>query len=186
VALVVNLDEFSELCGVTSETMRVYVKSIEGNPVWLIERGSRGRDYKIEPIGGVTWWKAKRDSDERDNEARQAELAQLRFDLLGPAAEDADALTLSGRQRKDEIEATLARLRLRRAMGELIEVAALEALATTAVVELRRQLLLVPAEFAVSAGLSPEEVKPLAAMIERAVVGFVTALPSPMKGVSDA
>lgn len=185
-ALVVNLDEFSGLCGVTSETMRVHVKAIEGNPDWLIERGSRGRDYVIEPTGGLAWWKAKRDSDDRDSEARQAELAQLRFDLLGPAVEDADALTLSGRQRKEEIEATLARLKLRRAMGELIEVAELEAKATTAVVELRRQLLLVPAEFAVAAGLSPEEVKPLADMIDRAVNGFVTGLPGPMKGAADA
>lgn len=185
-SLIVNLDEFSELCGVTSETMRVHVKALEGSPVWLLERGSRGRDYKIEPIGGVAWWKAQRQAEELADAERQAELQQLRLDLLGPAAETAEGLALSGRQRKDELEAALTRIKLRRTMGELVEVGELEAQATFAVVELRRQLLLVPAEFAVAAGLAPEDVAPLVAMIERAVTGFVTALPSPMKGPADA
>lgn len=183
-SLIVNLDEFSELCGVTSETMRVHIRDLEGNPDWLLERGSRGRDYKIEPVGGVAWWKDRRERDEQASADRQAELAQLRLDLLGPVAESADALSLSGRQRRDELEAALTRIKLRRTMGELVEVAELEAQATGAVVELRRQLLLVPAEFAVSAGLAPEEVTPLAAMIERAVTSFVMALPAPMKGTS--
>ena len=43
VSLVVNLEEFSELCGVTPETMRGYIRSVEGAPGWLIERGDRGR-----------------------------------------------------------------------------------------------------------------------------------------------
>ncbi|MEO5586075.1 MAG: hypothetical protein ABIQ81_00110 [Novosphingobium sp.] len=182
----VNLDEFSELCGVTAETMRVHVRDVEGTPAWLIERGSRGRDYKIDPTGGLAWWKAKREDDENASAERQAELAQLRFDLLGDSVETQEGLTFSGRQRKEEFEAALTRIKLRRTMGELIEVAELEAKATGAVVELRRQLLLLPAEFAVAAGLSPEEVKPLADMIERAVTAFVTGMPSPMKGPVDA
>jgi hypothetical protein len=67
-------------------------------------------------------------------------------------------------------------------MGELVEVAAIEGPATTAAIELRRRLLLVPAEFAAEAGLSPDEVKPLHVLIERHLAAFVDALPSPLKG----
>ena len=35
--LVVNLDEFSELCGRTAETMRDYIRSVEGEPAWLLD-----------------------------------------------------------------------------------------------------------------------------------------------------
>ena len=185
-SLIVNLDEFSDLCGVTAETMRVHIRGVEGNPAWLIERGDRGRGYKIEAEGGVAWWKAKRDADDLASAERQAELQQMRLDLLGDAAESPEALSLSGRQRRDEIEAAMARLKLRRQMGELVERAELEAAGVTAAIELRRRLLLVPAEFAAEAGLPPEDVKPLRAMLERAINAFVDALPSPLKGPADA
>ena len=57
--LIVNLEEFAELCGVTAETMRVHVKAVDGDAAWLIERGARGRGYAIEAMGGLAWWKAK-------------------------------------------------------------------------------------------------------------------------------
>lgn len=184
--LVVNLDEFSELCGVTAETMRVHVRAIEGNPDWLIERGDRGRGYKIEAEGGVAWWKAKREADDQASADRQAELAQLRLDLLGDAAENPEALSLSGRQRRDEIDAAMARIKLRRTMGELVEVGEIEGPAAAAAIELRRRLLMVPAEFAAEAGLAPDDVKPLRTLIERALNAFLDSLPSPMKGPADA
>lgn len=185
-SLIVNLDEFSELCGVTAETMRVHVRSVEGNPAWLIERGDRGRGYKIEAEGGLAWWKARREEDEQASAERRAQLQQLRFEHLGDAAETEEALVMSGRQRREEYAASFERIKLRRTMGELVEVSELEAVATAAVVELRRQLLLVPAEFAVVSGLAPEDVRPLSDMIERAVERFVSSLPSPMKAGPDA
>jgi hypothetical protein len=181
--LVVNLDEFSELCGVTAETMRGHIRAVEGNPAWLIERGERGRGYKIEPIAARDWWLAHRAAADQANADRQAALQQLRFDLVGDAAGGSDALTLSGKQRREEIEAELVRIKLRRTMGELVEVAELEGPAANAAVELRRQLMLVPAQFAVEAGLSPEDVRPLGVMIERAINTFLDKLPSPLRGV---
>lgn len=178
--LVVNLDDFSELCRVTAETMRVHIRAVEGNPAWLIERGSRGRDYKIEAEGGVAWWRSKRDADDQASAERQAALQQMRFDLLGDAAEAPEALAVSGKQRRDEYAAAMERIKLRRVMGELVDRAELEGPASAAVIELRRQLGLVPAEFAVETGASPADVQVVRRLIERAVNAFVDKLPSPM------
>jgi hypothetical protein len=182
VGLIVDLIEFSELCGVTPETMRVHIRAVEGSPDWLIERGDRGRAYRIDADGGLAWWQAKREADETASAERQAQLAQLRLELGVGVAEGEEATGLSGRQRRDEYAAAFERIRLRRTMGELVEVAAIEGPATTAAIELRRRLLLVPAEFAAEAGLSPDEVKPLHVLIERHLAAFVDALPSPLKG----
>lgn len=176
--LIVNLDEFSEICGVTAETMRVHVRGVEGSPAWLVERGDRGRGYKIEPEGGVAWWKGKRESDEAVSAERQAQLQQLRFEHLGDAADSEEALALSGRARREEYAAVLERIKLRRLMGELVEWAELEPLLANAAVEARRQLMLIPGEYAAQTGLSLDEVKPLAGMIERAVNQFVASLPA--------
>jgi len=180
--LTVNLDEFSELCGVTEVTMRKYISGVEDGAVWLIERGEKGRPFQIEVEGGLAWWKARRDADEQASAERRAQLQQLRFEHLGDAGEDETALALSGKQRREEYAAVLERIKLRRTMGELIEVAEIEGPAAAAAIELRRQLMLVPAEFAAEAGLSPDAVRPLGVMIERAVTLFLEALPSPMRG----
>ncbi len=177
--LVVNLDEFSELCGVTSETMRGYIRAVEGNPDWLVERGDRGRGYKIHAEGGLAWWKALREHEENISAERQAQLAQLRFEHLGNAVEDAETLALSGRHRREEYAATIEKIKLRRMMGELLERAEIEPLLANAAVEARRRLQLVPGEYAAQMGLSPEEVAPLRAMIESAVGDFVKAITLP-------
>lgn len=175
----VNLDEFSELCGVTSETMRVHIRAVEGLPDWLIERGDRGRGYKIEPEGGIAWWKARRDAEADASAERQAQLQQLRFEHLGEAADDESNLSLSARQRRDEYAAVMERIKLRRVMGELVEWAGLEALIVAAVIELRRQLMLTPAEFSAASGLTPAQVAPLEAMLDQAIERFIAALPKP-------
>lgn len=176
--MIVNMDEFSELCGVTSETMRVHVRTVEGNPAWLLERGSRGRDYKIDADGGVAWWKARREADELASAERQAQLQQLRLELLGEAVEDEESLGLSGRQKREEYAAVVERIKLRRMMGELVEWIELEPLLANAAVEIRRKLALVPGEYAALTGMTHDEVKPLAGLIERAVDAFVKTLPS--------
>ena len=182
--MIVNLDEFSELCGVTAETMRDHVRGLEGSPLWLIERGRRGSGYKIDSEGGLTWWKERRDAEQNASAERLAQLQQLRFDHLGAAADSEEALSLSGKARREEYAAVLERIRLRRTMGQLVDIGDLEGPATAAAIELRRRLQLLPAEFAVEAGLSPDEVAPLRAMLERALAAFVDALPSPLKQAS--
>lgn len=173
--LVVNLEEFSELCAVSEVTMRKYFRALEGEPDWMLKRGMKGSDYQIDTVGGLAWWKAAREGEESANAERLAQLAQLRFDLLGDDAGSEEAMALSGKQRREEYAAEFERLRLAKEMGKLVEMDKLVPLLMAAVVESRRRLGLVPAEFAAMAGMTPEEVKPLALMIEKAVDEFVTA-----------
>lgn len=155
--------------------MRKYFRELDVDPDWMIARGTKGRDYQIEPGGGLAWWKAAREGEEQASAERVEQLRQLRFDLLGDDAGAANDLTMSGKQRRDEYAAEFERLRLAKEMGQLVEIDKLVPLLMAAVVESRRRLGLVPAEFAATAGMTPEEVKPLAAMIEKAVDEFVTA-----------
>lgn len=179
VTLIVNIDEFSELCGVTSETMRVYIKALDSDPAWLIERGARGREYRIDAHAGLAWWQSLRAQEEAAEAGRQEQLQLLRADLLGEAAEGPDGLSLSGKQRREEYAAVLERIKLRRLMGELVDRAEIEERLSHAAVDCRRRLMQVPAEFAVRAGLSLDEIKPLAELLERTVDQFVAAIALP-------
>ena len=174
--LIVNLEEFADLCGVTAETMRVHVKAVDGTASWLLERGDRGRGYKIEPTGGIAWWKSKRADDEANDAERKAQLQQMRLDLIGDQVEAPDKLGMSGRQRREEYLAAEAAAKYRRMMGDLLDRAEMEAVLASAAVELRRQLMQVPGEFGVVAGLDPEIVAPLEGMLKRAVEDFLRTL----------
>lgn len=136
--LIVNLDEFASLCGVTSETMRSHLKSAPARAPWILERGARGRGYKIAALLGVEWWK-QRSASSANDDGRAAQLAALRLQMLGGDASE-DDLLLSGKQRGDEFKAGLAELEYREAMGELARVSDYEADTVNAVIELRRQL----------------------------------------------
>lgn len=173
VGLIVNLDAFSELCRVTTETMRGHIRVLNDNPVWLVKRGTRGIGYEIESDGGLAWWQAKRAADDEASAEHQDKLQQLRLDILGDAAGADDELSLSGRQRSEEYAAVTARIKLRHLMGELVERSEIEPILAHAAVDIRRRLMLVPAEYAAQAGISPEEVKPLGVLLERIVNDFV-------------
>lgn len=187
-ALIVNMDEFAELCGVTPETMRGYVKAVDGQPDWLIKRGTRGRGYEIDAINGVAWWRKLRADEAAVGTERAERLAQLRLDLIGNAVEGEEALALSGKQRREEYAATMERIKLRRVMGELVDRAEVEALLSAAAVEHRRQLMLVPGEFAALTGMTPADVAPLEALIGKAVDAFWSKqfVPGSAAGVADA
>ena len=136
--LIVNMDEFASLCGVTTETMRSHLKAAPAKAPWILERGTRGRGYKIAALAGIEWWK-QRAAAGNDDDGRAAKLAELRLSMLGGDASE-DDLLLSGKQRGDEFKAGLAELEYREAMGELVRVQDIEAETVNAVIELRRQL----------------------------------------------
>lgn len=170
--LIVDLNEFSELCGVTAETMRAHIKALTEDPVWMIKRGQRGSGYEIDAEGGVAWWKDKRANEEQASAERRAQLAQLRLDLLGDAVEDEERLGLSGRQRLDDYAAALKRIELGKAMGQLIERGPLEAALSAAAVEHRRVLQLIPGQMMAECGLSNADAAQLEAMIAKAIDDF--------------
>jgi len=174
--LIVNLEEFADLCGVTGETMRAHLKVVEGEPIWLLERGDRGRGYKIEARGGVAWWRAKRGEEEQQSAERRAQLAQLRLDLVGDQVEAPAHLGMSGKQRREEYAAGEAALKYRKLMGDLIDRNEMVHELSSAAANLRRRLLQVPGEFAIREGLSPQSVVPLEGMLGRAVDEFLRAV----------
>lgn len=174
--IVVNLDEFAGLVGVTSETMRVHIGRVEGSPDWLIKRGARGRGYEIEPRGAVAWWEAEREAEQAISAERAAQLAQMRLDLVGPGGAGDQPLTMSGRQRREELEAGIKEMEFRKRKGELLERVDLQHVLMPACVELRRRLMLCPGEFAIVAGIEPDQARSLEGIIARAIDAFVTSL----------
>lgn len=174
--LIVNLEEFADLVGRTPETMKLHLRQLDPQPEWLIERGDRGRGYKIAAEGGVAWWIAKVEADQASTDERRAQLAQLRLDLLGDQGEVPERMGLSGKQRREEYEAAFKAIEYRRRMGELVERVHVEHVLTNAGVDLRRRLMMVPGEFAVMTGLPVDQVKPLELLLGRAVEAFVKAI----------
>jgi hypothetical protein len=174
-ALIVSLDEFAELVGVTAETMRVHLRELlkAEEPDWLVERGERGRAYKIEADGGVAWWQAKREADDVADRQRRQDLAQMRLELVGDAAGAADTLALSAKQRKEEFLAAEAGIKYRKLLGQLLDRAEVERVISTAAVELRRRLQQLPAEYGIAEGLAADQVRSLEDRLERAVNQFV-------------
>jgi hypothetical protein len=179
VSLIVNLDEFAELVGVTAETMRVHIRAIEGEPVWLIKRGDRGRGYEIEAEGAVAWWKSKQEADELADAERREQLKQMRLDLVGGDIESGDSMGLSGKQRREEYGAAFEALKLRKTMGRLLDFDEMEHQLTLATVDLRRRLMLLPGEFCVGQSLDSKYASPLKALLGRALDDFVDALKLP-------
>ncbi len=171
--LIVNLEEFAELCGVTAETMRVHVKAVDGDAAWLIERGARGRGYAIEAMGGLAWWKAKRRDDEAVDAERKAQLAQLRLELVGDQIEQTDQLGLTGKQRREEYRAGFEAIEYRKAIGKLVDRDDMIHALSVAASELRRRLMQVPAEFAIREGMTQQAVAPLEGMLARAIDEFL-------------
>lgn len=135
--LIVSLDEFAGLCGVTPETMRNHLKQAP-DADWLLERGRRGVGYKIAAEAAIAWWRNRSTNAGEDN-ARQQQLADLRMQMLGDAGDD-EGLLLTGKQRYEEYRAGEAEIAYRQAIGELCRVADIEAETVNAAIELRRQL----------------------------------------------
>ncbi|WP_294354070.1 hypothetical protein [uncultured Sphingomonas sp.] len=136
--LIVSLDEFAALCGVTPETMRNHLKQAPAEADWLLARGRRGVGYKIAAEAALAWYRQRGAGDGADT-ARQAQLAELRLQMLGDAGDD-DGLLLTGKQRYEEYRAGEAELAYRLSIGELCRVAEIENETVNAVIELRRQL----------------------------------------------
>lgn len=137
--LIVSLDEFASICGVTPETMRKHLAQAPADAAWMVEKGRRGVGYKIAAAGAVAWWKSRSAGGSDDDDVRSAALAELRMQMLGDAGDD-EGLVLTGKQRWDEYRAGEAELAYRRAIGELCRVAEVEGETANAVIELRRQL----------------------------------------------
>lgn len=172
--LVVSLDEFASLCGVTPETMRGHLKQAPANAEWMLERGRRGVGYKIAAEAALAWWRKRADGAGED-EVRQQRLAELRLQMLGGDADDED-LVLTGKQRYDEYRAGQAELDYRTAIGELCRVADVEGETANAAIELRRQLKEVGRIIRRRFNLDPEVEAAIDELLGEKLQAFVTKL----------
>jgi predicted transcriptional regulator len=172
--LIVTLDEFAALCGVTPETMRNHLKQAPAEADWLLARGGRGRGYKIAAEAALAWYRQRSAGDGVDS-VRQARLAELRLQMLGDAGDD-DGLLLTGKQRHDEYRAGQAELDYREAIGELCRVAEIEDETVNAVIELRRQLQGVGPTIRRKFGLDREVEISIDELIAEKLVAFVKVL----------
>ncbi len=71
--LIISLDEFASIVGVTPETMRTHMKQAPADAAWVLERGRRGVGYKIAAGGAVAWWQSR--SGGGDDDAKRAAIA---------------------------------------------------------------------------------------------------------------
>ena len=172
--LIVSLDEFASIVGVTPETMRTHLKQAPPDADWLLERGRRGVGYKIAAAGAVAWWKS-RSGGGTGNDARLAGIAEFRLQLLGDAGDD-EGLLLTGKQRFEEFKAGEAELTYRQSIGELCRVADIEGETTNAVIELRRKLQRVGPAIRRKFGLSREIETAIAEEQAAALAEFVKEL----------
>lgn len=148
--VIVSLDEFASLCEVTTETMRGYLKEVtEAEAAGFVdERGSHGRAYKIRARAGFAWWQELKDREAAERQSREDKLAQLRLELSGGRDDEADVYRMSGKKRREEYEAELARIKLRTVKGELVEAGPLLAVLREAVLATRKAIMTVPTGFA--------------------------------------
>lgn len=178
--LVVSLDEFASICGVTPETMRKHLAQAPADAPWLIERGRRGVGYKIAAGGAVAWWRT-RSAGGGEDDAKLAAIAELRMQMLGDAGDD-DGLLLTGKQRYEEYKAGEAELLYRRTIGELCRVADIEAETSNAAIELRRQLQGVGPAIRRQFALAKEVETAIEALIGEKLAAFIKALDTDVDG----
>lgn len=178
--LVVSLDEFASICGVTPETMRKHLAQAPADAPWLIERGRRGVGYKIAAGGAVAWWRT-RSAGGGEDDAKLAAIAELRMQMLGDAGDD-DGLLLTGKQRYEEYKAGEAELLYRRTIGELCRVADIEAETSNAAIELRRQLQGVGPAIRRQFSLAKEVETAIEALIGEKLAAFIKALDTDVDG----
>lgn len=171
--LIISLDEFASIVGVTPETMRTHMKQAPADAAWVLERGRRGVGYKIAAGGAVAWWQSR--SGGGDDDAKRAAIAELRMQMLGDTGDD-EGLLLTGKQRFEEFKAGEAELAYRQSIGELCRIAEIEAEATNAVIELRRKLLRVGPSVRRKHGLSRENEGAITEAIGAALNDFVAKL----------
>jgi phage terminase Nu1 subunit (DNA packaging protein) len=144
---ITDLKGLAVICGVSAPTMQLALKEAPTGAKWLIERGGRGRGYKILARDGAAWFKRHKQQRAAAAAAPSAEehdLARLRKHMLGDGASLEDLL-LPGKRRYEEYKAAEAELAYRKALGELCPVAEMHDALTDLVIRYRSALTHIPA-----------------------------------------
>lgn len=174
--LIVTLDEFASLCSVTPETMRSHLKAAPADADWILVRGRRGVGYQIAAQRALAWYRTRgKGTGPGTDDARQQQLQELRFQMLGDAGDD-EGLGLSGKERNEEYKAAERELLYRQLIGDLCRAGEVEAETANAVIELRRQLQGIGPTIRKKFDLAREVENAIEAAIAEKLIAFVQKL----------
>ena len=74
-----NQHEVAELLGVCFTSARALIDE-DGFPI--VERGTRGRSYKFDPVAVAEWYRRRQRDIERERQSRSEYLANLKRELF--------------------------------------------------------------------------------------------------------
>lgn len=150
---IVNLTEMAELLGITTPTLREWVRRFD---VPIESRGSHGTAYEFDVLAVKAWQEQHQAKLREEAEQRQAQLRQQRLDLFGDDIDDDPTVELSPTERRAEIEAQKAADLLRLARGELLRRADVDAQLRVVLAELTKGLRQLGPDLAREHGLDRE------------------------------
>lgn len=134
----VNLDETSELIGVSLPTLKKLLKSNEDFPV--LKFGRNGVAYELD-IRAVKNWLEKHESEKAEADAaRRAELGALQEELFGRSIDGDAVLSLTPEQRAKVADAKFKENRLAEQQGRLVEANAVRQVAEYVLMTFRQEL----------------------------------------------
>ena len=163
-----NLGEFAKVVGSTEPTVRKRVNDAEPGP-WLIERGSRGQDYKIHPVLGPQWWRGEEERRRAAEAVRGEKVEQLALHFIGEHGlpDEGAGLTASERIKLVELQRLLRIEGLER--GDLIKRDEMERLIGRALTLFTKRILRDAKSIARDADLAPAQRSEWEEMVEAAL-----------------
>jgi hypothetical protein len=123
---IVNLGELAVLVGCSENKIRRLIRdhpAAHPTPFPVLARGANGVPYEFSAVAVAAWWKAHDGEVAAAEDERAGQLVQMRLELFGGEITGNTGRGLTGRMRKDEIDAELAAMRLSRERGELVKAA---------------------------------------------------------------
>lgn len=153
VATTVSLGELAAMPGwPTDKVIRKWIRE-EGLPV--VQAGSNGKPYLIDPVAATSWRDARAAVKAEAERARASEVHKLSLDLLGAdAATNVGQLGLSPAERMALYEEEMTAIKLGELRGQFIRKAEVEVALTTLIEKVRRRFLGIPDKLSKKTDLS--------------------------------
>ena len=176
-----NLGQFAKVVGSTEPTVRKRVDEA-GDGDWLIERGSKGRDYKIHPVLGPLWWREEEERRRQEEAAKDEAVDQLRMTFLGDNALQAEVQGLSASDRLKELEVQKALRIEARERGVLVDRGALQRVLGNTMAMLSKQILSAAKTIGREADLKPAQRSEWEERVEKAMNAAIDRCQEALQG----
>jgi hypothetical protein len=138
-SVIVSLAELAKAPGMPSEVS--IRKLIADHPDFpIVARGRNGVAYQFDVDDVCAWWLDRRQREEVDARAHQAEINQHVLELLGGDAVSAPEPGLSTADRKGLIEEEIAAIKLAEKRGDLVRKQSVEEAVSSAIIAIKDRL----------------------------------------------